>query len=199
MKHNYFFTALLVAFFYLGNVNAQSCPPTGFSNTGGNTLYFLYDSGTSLCVDRPTTVTVGASVFTRTACDDLASVYQLTSGSPISPTNTFTADFGYGTCEYTDGTLTDENLSLEDFKLKLSQLKVFPNPVLNDDKLFISFENVISTNIKLFNVTGKLVLEDTINSSNSKAINISGLTNGVYLLQLTNGKASVTKKVVIMK
>lgn len=199
MKNYYFFSALIFAFFGSMTLNAQSCPPTGFSNSGGTTLYFLYDSGTSLCVDRPTTVSVGASVFTRTACDDLASVYQLTSGSPISPTNTFTADFGYGTCEYTDGTLTDENLSVEDFNLKISKLKIYPNPVVSNDKLNVSFDNVVSAKLKLFNVTGKLVLEETINNSTSKTVNLNNLTNGIYLLQITNGAASITKKVVIMK
>lgn len=199
MKNYYFFSALIFAFFGSMTLNAQFCPPTGFSNTGGNTLYFLYDSGTSLCANRPTTVTVGASVFTRIACDDLASVYQLTSGSPISPTNMFTADFGFGTCEYTDGNLTDENLSVEDFNLAVSKLKIFPNPVVNDNDLNVSFNNVVSAKLKLFNVTGKLVLEDTISNSASKSLNINNLTNGIYLLQITNGAATITKKVVIMK
>ena len=199
MKKYYFLSAFIFALFCSTTINAQSCPPTGFSNSSGTTLYFLYDTGTSLCVDRPTTVSVGASVFTRTACDDLASIYQLTSGSAISPTNTFTADFGYGTCEYTDGTLTDENLSVGEFNLQNSNLKVFPNPVMNDSKLNLKFDTVVSTNIKLFNVTGKLIMEDIISNSSSKAMDLNNLTNGIYLLQIINGSVSVTKKVVIMR
>ena len=199
MKNYYFFSALIFAFFGSMTLNAQFCPPTGFSNTGGNTLYFLYDSGTSLCANRPTTITVGASVFTRIACDNLASIYQLTSGSPISPTNMFAADFGIGSCEYADGTLTDENLSVEDFNLIVSKLKIYPNPVVNNDKLNVSFDNAVTAKLKLFNVTGKLVLEETISNSLSKSINLNNLTNGIYLLQITNGSASITKKVVIMK
>jgi len=197
MKKFYFFSTLIVAFFCSSTLNAQSCPPTGFSD--GDTLYFFYDTGTSACVDRPVTVSVGASVFTLDDCGDVYSVYELTTGSAISPTNMFTADFGYGTCEYTDGTLTGEFLSLEDFNIKLSKLRVFPNPVMKDNKLNIKFDNVVSTNIKLFNVTGKLVMEDTISNSSSKTIDLNDFTNGIYLLQITNGLVSVTKKVVIMR
>jgi|GEM_PF-1978557 len=197
MKKYYFFSAFIVAFFFLGSINAQSCPPTGFSD--GDTLYFFYDSGTSDCMDRPTTVSVGASVFTLDDCGDVFSVYELTSGSPISPTNMFTVDFGYGTCEYTDGVLTDENLSVEEFNLKISKLKVYPNPVLRDDMLNIAFDNVISAKVKMFNITGKLVFEEDISNSSSKKININNYANGIYLLQVTNGTVSVAKKVVIQK
>lgn len=197
MRKYYFITVIIATFFCFTTLNAQSCPPTGFSD--GDTLYFFYDAGTSLCGDRPATVSIDTNIFTLSDCGDIYSVYELTTGSAISPVNMFTADFGYGTCEYTDGVLTGEFLSLEDFKLKLSKLKVYPNPVLKDDILNIKFENEISTNIKLFNVTGKLVLENTIDNSSSKVINISSLSNGVYLLQITNGLTFVTKKVVIMK
>ncbi|MEZ4795899.1 MAG: T9SS type A sorting domain-containing protein [Flavobacteriaceae bacterium] len=197
MKNNYFISALVFAFFCFFKLNAQSCPPTGFSD--GDTLYFFYDLGTSDCMDRPVTVSVGASVFTLNDCGNVYSVYQLTSGSPISPTNMFTADFGYGTCEYTDGVLTGEFLSLEDFNFKISTLKVFPNPVSKGDRLNITFENAISTKIKLFNLTGKLVFEDSLNNTDSKTLDVNAFANGIYLLQITNGNVSVTKKVVIMK
>ena len=191
--------SLLLCFglFVTSNIVAQSCPPTGFSN--GTSLYFFYDSGTSACVDRPTTVTAESSEFTLVDCGDVYSVYNLTTGAPLVNPNFFTADFGYATCEYTNGTLTNETLSLEQIEAIFNTLSIYPNPVTKGDVLTIKFASNINASVNLYNLTGKLILSNELENSRVKPLGLSNLPNGVYLLQITFDNLSITRKVVIMK
>ncbi|MEY8869074.1 T9SS type A sorting domain-containing protein [Meridianimaribacter flavus] len=198
MKNNYYlFLLLIIGLFGFNKVNAQSCPPTGFSN--GSSLYFFYDSGTSLCENRPTTVNVGASVFTLSSCDDEYSIYGLTSGDPVAPPNTFTADFGYATCEYTDGTLTNETLSIKQVEAIFNSLRLFPNPVTTGNTLNVKFQSNVSASINIYSVTGKLVLAENTDNLSVKPLSISNLPNGIYMVQITSNNLSISKKVVVMR
>ena len=196
---NYYTTlfVLLIGLFGINQTNAQSCPPTGFSD--GSSLYFFYDTGTSLCEDRPDDVYVDSSTFSLTDCGDAYSVYDLTTGSPLADTSYFVVDFGYGTCEYTNGTLTSETLSLDDVKAIVNSLKVYPNPLTNGDQLNVKIGTRTSADIKLFNVTGKQMLMEEIDNANIKPLDLSSLPNGVYMLKLSINKTSITKKVVVMR
>ena len=195
---NYYFTLLLcLSLFGLTRAVAQSCPPTGFSDS--TSLFFFYDTGTSDCIDRPTTVTVGASTFTLVDCGDAYSVYDLTSGSPIVPPNMFTADFGFGTCEYTNGVLTNETLSIEQVESIFNAIRIYPNPLMTGDNIHIKFGSRISVNVSLFDVTGKQVLSDVSEQLSMKPVNLANLPNGIYMLQIATKNVSITKKVVIMR
>ncbi|HLT52744.1 MAG TPA: T9SS type A sorting domain-containing protein [Flavobacteriaceae bacterium] len=199
MKKNYLFLVMIV----LANtlMFAQSCPPTGFSN--GSSLFFFYNTGTSLCEDRPATVNVDASVFTLSDCGDAYSVYDLTSGAALSNPNMFTADFGYGTCEYTNGNLTNEMLlSVEEFNaMDSTSIKVYPNPVTaGSNNLFVDFGNAnVSVKVSVYTVTGKQVLTTSVDNFSKATVNVSSLTNGMYLVKIDSGTKTVTRKFVVMK
>lgn len=198
MKHNYqLFFVVIICLFGFNNANAQSCPPTGFSN--GSSLYFFYDSGTSLCADRPQEITVGTSAFNRSSCGDEYSIYNLSSGDALETPNNFTVDFGYGTCEYTDGNLTNENLSLEQVEAIFNTLRVYPNPVRNGDMMNIKFRANVSAKIKIYSATGKLVLASDHDNLKEKPLSVSNLPNGVYMVQIASNNFSVSKKVVVMR
>jgi len=193
MRKNYYVFLTLFSFFCVQLVSAQFCPPYGFTN--GNSLFFSYESGTSACVDRPTVVYVGSSEFTRVACDDLSSVYNLTSGSPVSTINTFEVDFGFDTCGYTNG-----NLPVEGFSLSAESVKLYPNPINSGNYLYVDFGfSKITADIKIYSVTGKMVQNYALKNSSKASVNISGLTNGVYLLKITSNSQTATRKFVIMK
>lgn len=197
MKNYYLLLMCSVALFCTNLLSAQSCPPTGFSNA--TSLYFFYNAGTSLCVDRPVTVTAESSEFTLVDCGDAYSVYDLSIGAPLANPNMFVADFGYATCEYTNGTLTAETLSVEQVEFILKSLKVFPNPVTNGNSISIKAPVNIEADVKLYNLTGKLVFENNVENINSKSISLSNLPNGVYMLQITINNTAITQKIVIMK
>lgn len=74
----------------------------------------------------------------------------------------------------------------------LSDIKIFPNPA--DTKINISSQLNIDK-VDLYDITGKLIL--TTNKPKSNVIDVSAITNGMYLLKIYSGERSSTKKLVI--
>ncbi|UPS90559.1 MULTISPECIES: T9SS type A sorting domain-containing protein [unclassified Bizionia] len=198
MKKNYMLMMLFASFLFFNQVQAQVCPDNGFSNS--TSLFFFYDAGAPPCVDRPTTITVAGSVFNLITCDSSSAVYDIEPGdTPIADITSFTADFGAATCEYINGNLTNETLSMESIDKALNNFTVFPNPVVQGNSLHVVFGSNLNAEINLFSVTGKRVLTNTVSNLARKQLEISNLPNGVYLLQVESGSSTVSKKVVIMK
>jgi len=75
---------------------------------------------------------------------------------------------------------------------KFTELNFYPNPV--KDNLFISAPNATSVKIKVMDVLGKTVYQNTIKSS--RTINISFLAKGIYLLSLQTNKQIKSFKLV---
>ncbi len=76
---------------------------------------------------------------------------------------------------------------------KLTNVKVMPNPA--HDNLVISSESDIISEITLSDVTGRVLLEKSLNS-NEDRINMSEFANGVYWIKVRSGSASNVIKVV---
>ncbi len=77
----------------------------------------------------------------------------------------------------------------------ISQNNIFePKVYINSDILFVESDKTIKT-IKLFDITGKL-LREIKPSSNLVSENISDLSDGIYLIQATDGKLSSTQKIM---
>ncbi|PWI30347.1 hypothetical protein DI383_07790 [Flavobacteriaceae bacterium LYZ1037] len=197
MKNYYLFLLTVMAMFSFNQSYAQFCPPTGFTN--GTSLYFFYDAGGVMCGDRPNTISVGASEFTMAVCESGYSIYDLTSGAPVANINYFIADFGIGTCEYTNGDLTEETLSISQVDDVVKTTKVFPNPLTSGNSIHLIFSSHLNGKVNVYDVTGKIVLSSEINNLSRKEIDASSLANGVYLLKIDAGSSSITKKVIIMK
>lgn len=197
MKRIYPTLVLLFTLFYFNSSLAQVCPANGFTNS--TSLFFFYEPGALSCAERPNTVTVDGSVFTLASCDMSLSIYDLTSGSPVTDITSFTVDFGTAICEYMGGDLTGETLSRESFQDIIKTIVVFPNPASANENLNIVFNMHIRANIQLYSVTGKLILNDTMNNLSRKQLSLSNLTNGVYLLKISTDETSITKKVIISK
>ncbi len=80
-------------------------------------------------------------------------------------------------------------------EVSLESSKVFPNPA--SDKLNISFDaEQNGTVATLHDATGRVVLTQTINGTFS-TLNVADFNKGVYLLNLSNGVNSETKRIVI--
>lgn len=176
---------------------AQFCPPTGFSN--GTSLYFFYSPSGAICDDRPNTIMVDSSEFTMVVCENAYSIYDLTSGSPLSNINMFTADFGVGTCEYANGNLIQETLSVNEIDKVVNTTRVFPNPLVSGNSIHLVFNSNLLGTASIYDVTGKRVLNIDIDNLRRKEVNVSSLRNGVYLLKIEAGSSTITKKVIIMK
>lgn len=74
-------------------------------------------------------------------------------------------------------------------------LSIFPNPVENGKQLIhITSKRSITKNIEVYNVLGKQIFSMVLIG---KELNISKLTSGVYVLKITEGAVSETRKLVI--
>ena len=197
MKNYYLLLVFFITLFSFNTIQAQFCPPNGFTNSFS--LFFIYDAGTIPCVDRPNTVTVDGSIFMMIDCNDTNSIYDLTTGPPVSNINNFVADFGVGTCEYTNGDLTDETLSIDETSTTISDTRIFPNPLLHDNSLYLIFGYKINAKITVYNVAGKFIMSDEIEYLNRKELNVEQLPNGIYFLKINTNQTSITRKVIVMK
>ena len=84
---------------------------------------------------------------------------------------------------------TCEALSINDNIL--SQLSVYPNPT-NDIVTVKMPSNIEVVSMKLFDVLGNLVLKN----ANTSRLDVSNLSSGLYLLDITTTAGSVSKKIV---
>ncbi len=101
-------------------------------------------------------------------------------------------------CESSSGWCKDETaIYSEDCSLGVeevikSQIFIYPNPTKDVLMLYNESESYIEA-IKIYDVLGKLVLEQ---SNPSNQIDISNLSSGLLLVQIETDKGIVTKKVV---
>jgi hypothetical protein len=75
-------------------------------------------------------------------------------------------------------------------------LNIYTNQ--KDQTIVISGQLVEPTTAKLYDVQGRLVNTTQLDSSNrSQTIDVSHLSSGVYVVQLTNGTQNKTQKVIL--
>ncbi len=194
MKQFYLF--LLLAFFSLNEISAQICPPGGRTYNSGTKIIFNYTAGTEFCVNRPSTITVEGRTFTRVACIDTLSEYDLTSGLALSGAeiNEFNVTSGFATsCSYNN----DGTLPIDEFDFLDATLKVYPNPLNKSEDLKIEFAFNTSAKVNVFDVTGKLIIDDSIENARLKSINISNLVSGLYVMKINIDSSTITRKLVV--
>ncbi len=74
-----------------------------------------------------------------------------------------------------------------------ASFKIYPNPVINDIVYITTAQNA-DKQIVIYDVFGEVVLRDQIKS---KSLDISRLVAGVYLLQVTENKKTMNRKLVV--
>ncbi|MUU79325.1 T9SS type A sorting domain-containing protein [Winogradskyella endarachnes] len=79
-------------------------------------------------------------------------------------------------------------LGLED-ELELDRIAIYPNPALNN--INVRSQSPIES-LKLYNISGQLILENR----NSNTINVSELTNGIYLLEVVSGSTKMIERII---
>ena len=121
------------------------------------------------------------------------------SGSEIPPT--LTATSGMMTIFFaTNTSVTDRGweasystttVGFDKFK-KESELNIYPVPCNNS--LVIEFE--AKSTITIYNLVGDIVMKE-YSSVDSKEINTINLKNGMYILKVSSGKNTVSKKIIV--
>lgn len=92
--------------------------------------------------------------------------------------------------------LTANSLSVDN--AILSDVKVYPNPVL-DNKIFINLNQFSDANTKvlLFDITGRQVLEQNFKNTEKMELTTPTSLSGLYFLKINTSKGSFTQKIII--
>ncbi len=122
-------------------------------------------------------------------------------GATIIPASGVMQDFTNSPVTYTvtgmDGvTQTDWFVTIENAPNLLTfdnnpQITIFPNPA--QEAVWI--EAPMTGTISLTDITGKKIFQTTF--SNHKEINLKGVSKGIYILSIKNGKYSIKQKLVV--
>lgn len=77
----------------------------------------------------------------------------------------------------------------------IEDLSIYPNPVTNGKIfIYITSKRNLTKKVDFFNVLGKQIFSTFLTG---KELNISSLSKGVYVLKITEGDISETRKLVI--
>ncbi|HAF77210.1 MAG TPA: T9SS C-terminal target domain-containing protein [Maribacter sp.] len=90
---------------------------------------------------------------------------------------------------YAQDTIDINNLDNDE----ITGFKLYPNPAIADVVYVTTQQNSLKE-IRVYDVFGELVLTDKLSA---KALNISKLSPGVYVVQMTENNKSITRKLVV--
>ena len=80
-------------------------------------------------------------------------------------------------------------------RIRSSDVSVYPNPA--NETVTISFVEPLDAEIRVFDVSGKLVIYEADSAlSTDHSLNISHLNAGVYFIRINSEAGSVTKKLI---
>ncbi|MEN9875489.1 MAG: hypothetical protein RLZZ529_486 [Bacteroidota bacterium] len=72
-------------------------------------------------------------------------------------------------------------------------LSLYPNPVTNG-RVYIATKNDAEKEIQIFDVLGKKVFQSQLNT---RELNISSLSPGVYIIKIREEESTATRKLII--
>jgi hypothetical protein len=87
----------------------------------------------------------------------------------------------------------DSKVQARNQETSIEGLNFYPNPVSNG-KIYITSKLSLDKEITIFDVLGKKVLQTILNS---RELNISALSPGVYIIKIKEGEASATRKLIV--
>ncbi|WP_282178553.1 T9SS type A sorting domain-containing protein [Maribacter stanieri] len=90
---------------------------------------------------------------------------------------------------YAQDTIDINNLRNDE----IAGFKLYPNPAIAD-VVYVTTQLNNLKEVKVYDVFGELVLTEKLST---KAMNISRLSPGVYVVQVTENSKSITRKLVI--
>ncbi|WP_033961402.1 DUF7619 domain-containing protein [Psychroserpens jangbogonensis] len=96
-------------------------------------------------------------------------------------TNTFETEF------------VEELLSVSEFDF--NDFEVFPNPA--KDKFTVKLNTSINGTLSVYDIQGKLILDQNVTESNLIEMNVSQLQNGMYFIKLKSDQFEAIKKLII--
>ena len=148
----------------------------------------------TLTGDNPATVELGATYTDAGATADGGETVTSTGTVDTSTVGAYTITYSATDAANNTGTTTrtvnvvDTTLSTLDPKNEMRDIVIYPNPTLT--KLTINGNK--NYDLKIFNTLGQVLLQ--INDTNT--IDVRSLSDGVYLINITDGIKSLTKRFI---
>lgn len=93
-------------------------------------------------------------------------------------------------------------ISAPEFTKTESIYTIFPNPAQNELNVDFVLSNKKSVEVRLYDITGKLVLSNVFEGNeglNKNVIDLSALNKGIYILECNDGEKVQTSKLIIEK
>ena len=83
----------------------------------------------------------------------------------------------------------------------LNDVKLFPNPTVDQAQLSLSFDNATDVRIELVTIDGKVLSTEMRNNVVDRTFNldVSKYSSGVYMVRITANDQTTTRKLVVMK
>jgi hypothetical protein len=129
--------------------------------------------------------------------------FTITNSNPYSQLTNNTTWFTAANLEFEFGDFTPCRVANSIGENNMNVLEnsfVFPNPAKNAANVSVEMPDNASLSIGLFNIVGQEVKSVTVDAKkgvNVVALDLNGLTSGVYLVKIQSGKMSSTKKLII--
>ncbi len=93
---------------------------------------------------------------------------------------------------------TDKTLGIQNLKKGNKETTIYPNPT--SEKLTVHLKNNDFINsVEVFNLTGKKILETFVKNTSEIILNVTSLSNGVYILKTTSERGTSIKKLIVEK
>lgn len=187
---------------YLQDLNITLTSPNGtdvdltIANGGSANNY----TNTMFDQEASVSITSGTAPFTGTFIPegDLSSIYGEGSEGDwvLTVIDTFAADGGTIE-EFTVNLCIQSALSIDE--VSISEFKVYPNP--NTGLFWVEFNALLATDVvyEVFDIRGRKIYTETSNANGyvRKAINLSDVSSGLYVLNVSDGMSKVSRKLVI--
>ena len=107
-----------------------------------------------------------------------------------------------GVVHVIDAVLVPTTLSTNDIAGNFGQFNVFPNPVRDQINLVFDMQRSDNVVVEIFNITGARVMSMELGSRNgtiNERIDVSGLTQGVYIMNVRSSSDVISRKINIVK
>ncbi|RUA33145.1 MAG: hypothetical protein DSY77_10925, partial [Bacteroidetes bacterium] len=106
----------------------------------------------------------------------------------------YTVEVSKANCIKTSDAYTFSEEVLNANKELANAVELYPNPVY--DILNIDLKNIGEIDVKIYTLSGRFMDQITLDSSSDKSVDMSKFSKGTYLIQLTSGKGSITKRII---
>jgi len=93
----------------------------------------------------------------------------------------------------------DYNVGIED-NSSVTSAKIYPNPTNGNFAIELNMSNATDVNLQILDITGRVVYNEMLNLKsgyNYKSMNLSFLTQGIYIVNIKNDKINLNKKLIL--